>query len=114
MDPGDPPYKFRVGAEARTFNPRAHFDEKDAALLERFAQFVTVAAREAVKESGLRFEGELGDRTAIITGTGIGGKASEQEGYRRLYQAGDPRVAPLTIPKTMTNAGASRPVPNSL
>jgi len=108
IDPGDPPYKFRVGAEAPTFNPHDHFDEKDAGLLERFAQFVTVAAREAVKESGLRFEGELGDRTAIITGTGIGGKASEQEGYRRLYQAGDPRVAPLTIPKTMTNAGASR------
>jgi nodulation protein E len=107
-DPGNPPYKFGGGAEARSFNPLAHFGEKDTSLLERFAQFVTVAAREAVRESGLRFEGELSDRTAVITGTGIGGKVSEQEGYRRLYQAGDPRVAPLTIPKTMTNAGASR------
>lgn len=107
-DPGHPPYKFGFGGEARTFNPDDYFDEKDASLLERFAQFITVAAREAVSESGLRFDGELGDRTAVVTGTGIGGKASEQEGYRRLYQAGDPRVPPLTIPKTMTNAGASR------
>ena len=105
---GNPPYKFGLGAEARAFNPLAHFGEKDVGLLERFAQFVTVAAREAVAESGLRFDGELGDRTAVITGTGIGGKAAEQEGYRRLYHDGDPRVAPLTIPKTMTNAGASR------
>ncbi len=107
-DPGVPPYKFGLGAEARSFQPLDHFSEKDLTLLERFAQLITVAAREAVAESGLRFEGELSDRTAVITGTGVGGKSSEEEGYRRLYRHGDPRVAPLTIPRTMTNAGASR------
>jgi nodulation protein E len=107
-DPGVPPYKFGLGAEAVDFRSSDHFSDKDGNLLERFAQFVTVAAREAVAESGLSFEGELGDRTAIVTGTGVGGKTSEEEGYRRLYRDGDPRVAPLTIPKTMTNAGASR------
>ncbi|MFL6414597.1 MAG: beta-ketoacyl-[acyl-carrier-protein] synthase family protein [Bryobacteraceae bacterium] len=107
-DPGLPPYKFGAGAEARTFRPCEHFSEKDLTLIERFVQFAAVAAREAVAESGLRFEGELNDRTAVVTGTGVGGKISEQEGYRRLYQNGDSRVAPLTIPKTMTNAGASR------
>lgn len=106
--PGSPPYKFGFGAEARDFNPQEHFNEKDTTLLERFAQFVTVAAREAVAESGLRFEGELSDRTVIVTGTGVGGKTSEEDGYKRLYRDGDPRVAPLTIPRTMTNAGASR------
>jgi len=107
-DPGVPPYKFTMGAEARDFRPLHHFSEKDLTLVERFAQLMTVSAREAVAESGLRFDGELGDRTAIVTGTGVGGKSSEQEGYRRLYHDGDPRVAPLTIPRTMTNAGASR------
>jgi nodulation protein E len=107
-DPGLPPYKFGLGAEARDFHPLDHFSEKDSTLLERFAQLVTVAAREAVAESGLRFEGELSDQTAVVTGTGVGGKSSEEEGYRRLYRDGDPRVAPLTIPRTMTNAGASR------
>ncbi len=106
--PGLPPYKFGCGAEARDFRSADHFNEKDTTLLERFAQLAAVAAREAVAESGLRFDGELGDRTAVITGTGVGGKSSEEEGYRRLYREGDPRVAPLTIPRTMTNAGASR------
>lgn len=107
-DPGVPPYKFTKGAEARAFRPLDHFSDKDLTMIERFAQLMAVAARESVAESGLRFDGELGDRTAIITGTGVGGKSSEQEGYQRLYQNGDPRVAPLTIPRTMTNAGASR------
>jgi 3-oxoacyl-(acyl-carrier-protein) synthase len=46
-DPGLPAYKFGVGAEARNFRPHLHFTEKDLLLLERFAQFVVVAARQA-------------------------------------------------------------------
>ncbi len=105
---GNPPYKFTRGAEAWDFDPAVHFTEKDLILLERFAQLATVAAREAVSHSGLRFEGELADRTAVVTGTSVGGQFSEEEGYKRLYRENNPRVAPLTIPRTMANAGASR------
>ena len=107
-DPGSPPYKFTHGAEARDFNPVEHFSEKDLILLERFAQLATVAAREAVSQSGLQFEGELSDRTAVVTGTSVGGQFSEEEGYKRLYRENNPRVAPLTIPRTMANAATSR------
>ena len=106
-DPGDPPYRFGNGAEARSFRPQDHYSDKDLTLLERFAQFAGVAAREAIAQSGLSFKGELGDRCAVITGSSVGGQFSEEEGYRRLYQQGNPRVAPLTIPRTMANAGAS-------
>ena len=107
-NPGNPPYKFQLVAEAWDFDPNQHFTEKDLLMLERFAQFAAAAAREAVTQSGLKFEGELAERTAIVTGTGVGGQFSEEEGYRRLYREGNPRVAPLTIPRTMANAGASR------
>ncbi len=107
-DPGNPPYKFSKGAEAWDFRPDDHFSEKELVMLERFAQLAAVAAREAVAASGLRFDGELADRTAIVTGTSVGGQLSEEEGYKRLYREGNPRVAPLTIPRTMTSAGASR------
>lgn len=106
--PGVPPYKFSKGAEAWEFRPEDHFSEKDLIMLERFAQLAAVAAREAVADSGLRFSGHLGDRTAVITGSSVGGQFSEEEGYRRLYRENNPRVAPLTIPRTMANAGASR------
>ncbi len=108
LDPGDPPYKFQLAAEAREFDPLRYFTEKDLVMLERFAQFAVLAAREAVTQSGLIFQNGLAERTAIITGSGVGGQFSEEEGYRRLYREGNPRVAPLTIPRTMANAGASR------
>lgn len=107
-DGGSPPYKFQVGAEARNFEPLAYFSDRDLLTLERFAQLAVVAARQAVHQSGLRFEGELSEETAIVTGSSVGGQFSEEDGYRRLYIDRSPRVAPLTIPRTMSNAGASR------
>lgn len=105
---GDPPYKFKNAAEAWGFDPSDHFSDKDLIVLERFAQFAAVAAREAVAQSGLSFHGELADSCAVITGTSVGGQFSEEEGYQRLYRERNPRIAPLTIPRTMANAGASR------
>jgi nodulation protein E len=107
-DPGSPAYKFRNGAEAWDFKPLDHFTEKDLVMLERFALLAVVAAREAVAQSGIRFEGDLGDRSAVITGSSVGGQFTEEDGYIRLYRENNPRVTPLTIPRTMTNAGASR------
>ncbi|MBV9767620.1 MAG: beta-ketoacyl-[acyl-carrier-protein] synthase family protein, partial [Acidobacteriaceae bacterium] len=107
-DPGSPPYKFQKGAEAWDFQPLEHFTEKELDMLERFAQLAVVAAREAVAQSGLKFQGELADKTAIVTGSSVGGQFAEEEGYKRLYKENSPRVGPLTIPRTMSNAGASR------
>jgi len=107
-EPGSPPYKIRCGAEAWDFRPLDHFTEKDLVLLERFSLLAAVAAREAVAQSGIQFTGELIDRSAVITGSSVGGQFAEEEGYIRLYRNKDYRVAPLTIPRTMSNAGASR------
>lgn len=107
-DPGSPAYKFHMGAQALAFESLAHFTEKDLIVLERFAQFAAVAAREAIAQSGLAGNPVLSEDTAIITGTSVGGQFTEEEGYLRLYRENNPRVAPLTIPRTMSNAGASR------
>lgn len=107
-DRGDPPYRFSKGALAWGFEPLHYFEEKELAMIERFAQMAAVAAREAVAQSGLEFRGGLGRRTAIITGSSVGGQFSEEDGYFQLYKKNNPRVSPLTIPRTMSNAGASR------
>lgn len=106
-DGGSPPYKFQTGAEARTFHPLDQFTERDLVLLERFALFAAAAAREAVAQSGISFTGELAEESAVVTGSSVGGQFTEEEGYLRLYRENNPRVAPLTIPRTMANAGAS-------
>ena len=107
-DPGCPAYKFSHAAEAIEFDPQQHFSGKELLIADRFTQLLAVAAREAVKQSGIQFTGDLKDRTAVITGSSLGGKHSEEEGYFRLFRENNPRVAPLTIPRAMASAGASR------
>lgn len=97
-----------VVAEVKDYNPAQHFDERALAPLDRVSQFAVVAAREAVAEAGISFEGEFGERAASIVGTGIGGQATIDESYKRLYRDNATRIYPLTVPKLMPNAPASQ------
>lgn len=99
--------RFTSGAEVKGFDPAAHFSLKEADMLDRFAQLAVVAAREAVVHSGLEWTAALRDNSAIVTGSCIGGQATEDQGFHDVYKMGRPRVHPMTIPKTMANAGAS-------
>jgi nodulation protein E len=101
------PLRFHNGAEVKDFDPDVSFDPGTAALLDRFAQFALIAAREAVRDSGIALTAELRGRTAVVTGTSLGGQNAQQAGFEDLYLSGRERVHPLTIPRTMTNAGAS-------
>jgi nodulation protein E len=67
-----------------------------------------VAARRAIEQSGLSFAGELGERTAAIVGSGIGGVTTQDDSYRRLYAENAARVHPLVIPRAMPSAPASQ------
>ncbi len=75
--------------------------------MDRFAQFAVIAAREAVTDAGIEWTPDLRERTAIITGSCVGGQSTEDLGFVEINSKGHNRVHPLTIPKTMGNAGAS-------
>ncbi len=98
--------RFQNAAEVREFNPENHFEPSRVALIDRFAQLAVVAAREAVRQSGIHFDGQLRGRTAVVTGSSLGGKSTEDAQYLELYGR-QARIYPLTIPKAMANAGAS-------
>jgi nodulation protein E len=100
--------RFTHAAEVRAFNPSDHFDEKEISLLDRFAQFGVIAARQAVAASGIQWTQQLRESAAIVTGSCIGGQSTEDEGFVNLYRNNIPRVNPFTIPRSMQNAAASR------
>jgi nodulation protein E len=100
--------RFSNGAEVRNYAPAQYFDEKELGLLDRFAQFGVIAAREAIAASGIEWTPRLRESAAIITGSCVGGQTTEDEGFVNLYRNNIPRVNPLTIPRTMENAAASR------
>ncbi|HXJ16761.1 MAG TPA: beta-ketoacyl-[acyl-carrier-protein] synthase family protein [Candidatus Polarisedimenticolia bacterium] len=99
--------RFRNGAEVRGFDATKHFPEGKDAYIDRFAQFSVVAAREAFRDSGIALTPELRERSAIVCGSAVGGQSAIEKGFEDLYVADRGRVHPLTIPKTMANAGAS-------
>jgi nodulation protein E len=100
-------FRFRNAAEVRDFNPEAHFDSKELAFLDRFAQFALVAADEAIKQAGVEWTPRLAERSAVVTGSSFGGRGAEEAGYWELFHNNRTRVHPLTIPQSMSNAGAS-------
>ncbi len=95
------------GAEVRGFDASKHFQSGREDYLDRFAQFSVVAAREALQDSGLQLTPELRQRGAIVCGSAVGGQMAIEKGFEDLYVTDRGRVHPLTIPKTMANAGAS-------
>ena len=99
--------RFRNGAEVRGYSHQPYFDDRRADFIDRFAQFAVIAAREAVADAGVAWTPELRENAAIVTGSCVGGQSTEDIGFRDVYKLGQNRVHPLTIPKTMANAGAS-------
>src|ERR1700722_4080443 len=97
----------KIAAEVRGYDPLKYFDSKRLILLDRVSQFALIAAREAVAQSGLTFsESNIGERTACIVGTGIGGENTHNEQSQCFYGDKNPRVHPLTIVRLMANAAA--------
>ena len=99
--------RFQNGAEVSNYDPKPHFNDSQTDLLDRFAQFALIAAREAIRDSGINFTPDLREQTAIVTGNCVGGQASEDSSFADLYKLGRERVHPLTIPRSMANANAS-------
>lgn len=100
---------LKFAAEIKGFDPAQHFDPKKLPMYDRFSQFALVAAREAVVDCGLKFEGELAERTACIMGTGVGGQSTIEEAYLKLIGGGQLgvqliRAHPFTVPRLMANA----------
>ncbi len=99
--------RFKNGAEVKKFDASTLIEKSDLDLMDRFAQFSVVAAKEAVSQSGILFTEENGYRSAVICGTSIGGVHAQEQTYIDLYRENKSRVHPLSIPKTMPNGAAS-------
>jgi nodulation protein E len=99
--------RFGNGAEVAEYDACQYFEMKQIDIIDRFAQFAAIAAREAVADACIRWTDELREQCAVVTGACIGGQTTEDQGFWDVYKLGKTRVHPMTIPRTMANAGAS-------
>lgn len=99
---------IQIGGQVKGYDEHAHFNRQQIALYDRFTQFTLLAAREALAQSGLTFNGVLADQSGVILGTSGGGLTTQDENYRTVYEEGKNRVHPFIVPKLMNNAAVSQ------
>ena len=97
----------RIGGQVHGWAPESHFNRQELVLFDRFTQFAMVSARQAVAQSGLSFEGDIGIDAGVIFGTAGGGLNTWDDSFRAVYAEGKNRVHPFVVPKLMHSAAAS-------
>ncbi|MFT3782243.1 MAG: beta-ketoacyl-ACP synthase II [Nibricoccus sp.] len=101
FDPKD--MACQIGAEVRDWQPEKFMDPKEARRNDRYTQFGFIAAKQAVKDSGLDMTKEDGDRVGVVIGSGIGGMKTYEDQLRNLFEKGPRKVSPFTIPSLIGN-----------
>ncbi len=99
-------FKTKLAAEVKNYNPADHFDAKQAKRFDRTSQFAIVAAREAMKDSGITAENTDLDRVGIFVTSGIGGFSTIQNQCEVNFLKGNNRVSPMFIPMSIANMPA--------
>src|SRR3954466_12691389 len=98
-------YAVHFACELKDFDPGDWLDRKQARRMDRFAQMIVAAARQAEADSGIDIANE-GDRVGASLAAGIGGIQSFQDCYDVLITRGPDRVNPFAIPCIIPNMGA--------
>src|ERR1700759_4667120 len=98
-------YNVHFACELKEFDPTNCNNRKAARRMDRFAQMIIAAARQAEADSGVQ-PSEAPDRHGASIATGIGGLHSYQECYHVLLTKGPDRVSPFSIPSIIPNMGA--------
>ena len=99
--------QIQIGGHVKGLTPEDHFTRQNLALYDRFTQLTLIAAREAIAQSGLTFDGDLAQRSGVVLGTGGGGLNTTDDNYRTVYAEGKNRVHPFVVPRLMNNAAAA-------
>jgi 3-oxoacyl-[acyl-carrier-protein] synthase II len=99
-------FPTKIACELKGFDPEEWIDRKAARKMDRFAQMVLAAARQAETDSGLDVAAEA-ERIGSSIATGIGGLGAFQDCHTTLMERGPERVGPFSIPAIIPNMGAA-------
>lgn len=99
-------FKVKIAAEVKNFNPEDYFDRRGAKRLDRYSHFAVIAAREAMKDSGIDVEKIDKTRFGVAISSGIGGLQSLEDNCDLVVLKGPDRVSPMFIPMATSNMAA--------
>lgn len=102
-------FKTQFACEVKGYNSADYFDRKELRKYDLYAQYGVVAAKEAIKDSGLEeYAGLDRDNVGVIIAAGIGGLHTfeEEAGYYAMHQEQGPKYNPFFIPKMIADMAA--------
>jgi nodulation protein E len=99
--------KVKVGCEIKTL-PEHGIDRKQVVSMDRYSLLAVIAAREAMRQSGLTAHADNTYRMGAIVGVGVAGFETIEENYRAILLEGRNRAGIFTVPKVMPGAAAGQ------
>lgn len=99
-------YLVKIACEVKGFQPENYMQTRDVRRRDRFEQFASAAAQEALKQSDLEIKDVEASRVGVVVSSAIGGLKSLQESMYTVRDEGPRRISPLVIPMLMSNGAA--------
>jgi 3-oxoacyl-[acyl-carrier-protein] synthase II len=97
-------HKTRFAAVVKGFDAVASFGPREARKMDRFTQFATAVAIEALEQAGLKIDESNRDRVGIVVGSGIGGIGTLLDNAEVLRERGPERVSPFLVPMMISDS----------
>lgn len=91
-----------VSAPVKDYDPAQYFSERDAHRMDRYSQFGLIAAREAVRQSGI-LDGVDPYKLGVYMTTSFGGTGTLLAENATMEEKGAGKVSALTVPKFLGN-----------
>lgn len=101
-------FPVHVAAEVSDFDIEKYVSRKDARKMDRFTQFALAASIMAVEDAQLEITPELGLRTGVWIGSGIGGMETYEQQFMNFLEKGQRRVSPFFVPMLIPDMAAGQ------
>ncbi len=99
-------FQVRIACEVKGFDPEEFMPQREARRRDRFEQFTSAAASQAIRQAGLEVDTTKSGRVGVIIASAIGGVRAFQDAVLTMDKEGPRRVSPFVIPMLMANGGA--------
>jgi 3-oxoacyl-[acyl-carrier-protein] synthase II len=99
-------HKTKFAAEVKGFDGPAMFGTREARKMDRFVQFATAAALEALAQAKFTVDPSNRDRVGVLIGSGIGGINTMLAEVENMRARGPERVSPFLIPMMISDSAA--------
>ncbi|SER63482.1 beta-ketoacyl-ACP synthase II [Psychrobacillus sp. OK032] len=101
-------FSAKVAAEVKDFDIEKYIERKEARKMDRFTHYALAASIMAVEDANLTITEEVGLRTGVWIGSGIGGMETYENQFRTFLEKGARRVSPFFVPMMIPDMAAGQ------